>query len=202
MNIYVVRHGETEENIKGTYCGALDVALTEKGVRQAELLGEKLKDIKFSKVYVSPTIRTYATLKAIIKDSCKAIEDSRIKEINFGAFEGKTYDYISKNYKKQCEIWQEDWCGFAPPEGESYEQMYKRTCSFIEDLKKDMDNNANKDDNILIVTHGGVLRAFYAYVLGNNIDIFWKISSKNCDYAVIKYEYGNMFIDSICHYNS
>ena len=54
-------------------------------------------------------------------------------------------------------------------------------------------------DNILVCTHSGVIRAMYCYIMNEDIDLFWKFGSKNGDISLIKYEYGNLYIDSITH---
>ena len=54
-------------------------------------------------------------------------------------------------------------------------------------------------DNILICAHSGVIRAIYCYIMNENIDLFWKFGCKNGDISVIKYEYGNLYIDAIIH---
>jgi alpha-ribazole phosphatase len=52
-------------------------------------------------------------------------------------------------------------------------------------------------ENILLITHGGVIRSIYSYILGENLDLYWKFASRNADISIIKYEYGNYFIDCI-----
>jgi alpha-ribazole phosphatase len=82
---------------------------------------------------------------------------------------------------------------FAPPGGESYVELCERVKRFMEDIKK------LECDNILICSHSGVIIAIYCYVMNENIDLFWKFGCKNGDISVIKYEYGNLYIDAIIH---
>lgn len=190
LNIYVVRHGQTEENIKGTYYGALDCGLTELGVKQAEVLGEKLKSIKFDKIYCSDLIRAGETLKYITQCNNMVI-DKRIRERNFGVFEGKTYIEIEKEFEEQCTAWNKDWKEYRPPEGESFKDSYLRVKEFMENLKTE------KGENILVCTHGGIVRAMYVYILGENLDLYWKFNSRNADLSIIKNHQGYFYIDSI-----
>lgn len=193
MNIYLVRHGETEENKNRYYYGSLDVSLNENGITQAKKAGKVLKHIIFDKVYVSERIRTKETAELALGNDIKAIKDSRINEMSFGVFEGKTYEEIKKLYPKDYKRWEENWMDFAPNGGESYRDFYNRVESFMEELIK------SPCENVLVVTHGGVMRSIYCYVLNGKLDLYWKFSSKNGDISLIKYEYGNMFIDSITH---
>lgn len=190
MNIYVIRHGQTEENLKGTYYGALDCNLTELGVNQAKTLGKQLKDINFDKVYCSDLKRATQTLSYIYKNSDIHI-DKRIRERNFGVFEGKTYNEIESEFQQECKAWNEDWKAFTPQEGESFLDSYGRVEEFMENLKEE------SGENILICTHGGIVKSMYVYILGGNLDLYWKFNSRNGDLTIIKNHQGYFYIDSI-----
>lgn len=194
MNIYLLRHGETESNNKKVYYGKLDVELNQRGKAQSEAAGSKLKGIKFNKVYTSTMKRAVQTAQVAVKNKeCEFIKDERINETNLGVFEGKNYEENQRDYPEEWKKWTENWKSYAPPKGESYIEFYNRIKSFIEDIIK------QDDENILIVTHGGVIKSIYAYILGENLDLFWKFGTKNGDLTLIKYEYGNFYIDFIVH---
>lgn len=197
MNIFVVRHGESEENIKGTFYGSIDCNLSEKGKLQCLFVKEKLESIHFDKIFYSPTIRAKETLEIIYTSkNTHKVCDKRLGEINFGQFEGKSYNELLMTYNKECKLWEKDWINFTPPEGESYLDLFKRIEEFMEELLKDT------SENVLIVSHGGPIRAIYSYVMNKNLETFWKFGCNNCDIAKIRYEYGNLFIESIYHYDS
>ncbi|MCY6372182.1 alpha-ribazole phosphatase [Clostridium ganghwense] len=194
MNIYFLRHGQTEQNKNKTYYGRLDVKLNSTGIIQAEKAGEFFKNIELDKVFISEKTRTLQTAEIVLKGrETKLIKDRRINEIDFGVFEGKTYDEICKLYPEEVKLWEKEWERFCPMNGESYEMFYKRVKSFMEDIKK-LDA-----ENILVVAHGGVIRAVYSYILDENLRFYWKFSSRNGDISLIKYKYGDFFIDSIMH---
>ncbi|WP_298845652.1 histidine phosphatase family protein [Clostridium sp.] len=194
MNIYLLRHGQTEENRKGSYYGNLDIGLNEIGVIQGNKAKKFFNDIKLDRVYVSDKIRTLEMAKlALGLKEMEIIQDSRINETNFGDFEGKTYEEIKMFYPKECLCWTDNWKEFVPPQGESYIELCKRVKSFMDDIKR-LDVH-----NILICAHSGVIRAIYCYIMDENIDLFWKFGCKNGDISIIKYEYGNLYIDAIMH---
>ena len=194
MNIYFVRHGETEQNAKKTYYGSLDVNLNEKGVAQALKLKGKLQNIKFDKVFVSERLRAVETCNYIIGEAKQQpVVDERINEMNFGVFEGKTYEELCAAYPEEVKAWQKDWKEFCPQEGESYVMFYEKVKNFMEYLL------TLEAANVLVVTHGGVIRTMYCYILGENLDFYWKFASKNGDISLIKYKHGDLFIDSISH---
>lgn len=198
MNVYLVRHGETEHNKRKNFYGKLDVGLNEKGEKQSYKVGELLKDVKFNKIYISDRKRTRETAERILErnrfyDKEKNIiyKDEKINEIDFGLFEGKSYEEIGSLYPKEQEKWEKDWKNFAPPKGESAVVFYNRVENFMKHIQKE------EDGNYLIVTHGGVIRMIYSYILQNNMDFYWNFASRNGDITLIKYEYGNLFIDYI-----
>ncbi|KGO14222.1 alpha-ribazole phosphatase [Clostridium botulinum] len=198
MNIYLIRHGETEQNKRKNFYGKLDVELNEKGEEQSYKVGELLKDIEFNKIYISDRKRTRETAEIILernkfyeKEKNIIYKDERINEIDFGIFEGKSYEEIGSLYPKEQEKWEKDWKNFPPPKGESAVVFYNRVENFMKHIQKE------EDGNYLIVTHGGVIRMIYSYILQNNIDFYWNFASRNGDITLIKYEYGNLFIDYI-----
>ncbi|BDR77597.1 alpha-ribazole phosphatase [Clostridium tetani] len=190
MNIYLVRHGETEKNTLKKYYGNLDVGLNERGKVQCEYLREKLKNIEFNKVYTSKMKRTIETADIILQDrNHEIIKDNRLNEMSMGDFEGKDHKELEKLYPQEWKAWCEDWRECSPPKGESYREFYLRVKEFIEEvLKEDV-------ENILIIAHGGVIKSIYTYILGEDFDIFWKVSSRNGELSLIKYEYGNLYLE-------
>ncbi|WP_434291338.1 alpha-ribazole phosphatase [Clostridium botulinum] len=198
MNIYLIRHGETEHNKRKNFYGKLDVGLNEKGKEQSYKVGELLKDVKFNKIYISDRKRAKETAERILEknkfyEKGKNIiyKDEKINELDFGIFEGKSYEEIGSLYPKEQEKWEKDWKNFAPPKGESAVVFYNRVENFMKHIQKE------EDGNYLIVTHGGVIRMIYSYILQNNMDFYWNFASRNGDITLIKYEYENLFIDYI-----
>lgn len=159
--IYYVRHGESQDNLKGVFSGSRDIALTEKGVKQAQVTAEELKDVKFDACYCSTLLRAKQTLSEVLKHH-KDLEvnyDSRIVERSYGVLEGKdkilyknTVDFKNRyliGYKMNIE-------GF-----EIVEDLIKRVNNFYDDIL-----NKHKDKNILIVAHAGFGRASHVYFNG------------------------------------
>ncbi len=189
MNLYVVRHGESIGNIEKSYHGSEEMELSEKGVAQVKTLKKKLGNIKFNKIYVSERSRAAQTAELL---GYKDVEISeKLNERGFGIFEGMTFSQIEREYPLQCSHWLEDWRNYKPDKGESHSDIAKRVFAFMDELLK------NEMDDVLIITHAGVMRMMYCYVMDKREELFWKFSCDNCDMAVIKYEYNNLFLDSI-----
>ena len=192
MNIYLVRHGTTKSNEEKRYYGAYDSELASSGIEEAKILKEKLKDINFDSVYISSKKRCNETARIILGKDFKCKVDPRLDERNFGIFENKTYEEICKEYSGEVKAWEEDWKNYKIHLGESAVESYLRTEEFFKMIQNE------KAENVLLITHGGFIRNSYCYIL-KSLEHFWKFSSKNGDLSIIKYEYGNWYIDSITH---
>ncbi len=180
MKVYMVRHGETESNVLKKYCGSYEGELTTLGEVQAQELTRKLQGISFYKVYSSPLNRCRRTADIITGHNSKIIDD-RLKERDFGIFENKTYEELLKEYPREVESWSKDWINYPIPKGESAKEAYDRVKLFMEELQSiesDINNEDNQDANILVVTHGGVIRLMCSAVLGGDLESFWRISAK------------------------
>ena len=95
LNLFLVRHGQTKWNVEKRLQGFLDSDLTELGVFQAEKLGERLSEVEFSKIYVSPRGRTLKTAKLVAGNKeNELLTDDRLQEMNFGSLEGKEFETI------------------------------------------------------------------------------------------------------------
>ena len=154
-NIYFVRHGQTDYNLNEIIQGATDIELNETGIKQAYEAKEKLKNIKFDKIYSSPLKRAKKTADIIGEERNIEVEvDERLKEISFGINEGNkfgSYDYHGFwNYHEP----------HLYPEAEDVRDFVKRVSNFLDSLK-DVDA-----ENILLVAHGGVSKAVAVYFNG------------------------------------
>lgn len=196
MNLYLVRHGYTEENSKGTYYGDIDVGLNNIGELQCKFLKEKLSEVEFSCVYTSTKKRAIQSAELILENKeYNLIKSEKLNERSFGIFEGLDYIELEKSYKEEYEAWSKDWIGYKIKNGESHLEFSNRVYEFLEHI---LDKHKNQE-NLLLVCHGGVIRAIYTYIMNKQVDLFWKFACKNGDLSIIKYEYGNLYIDSISH---
>lgn len=167
MDIIMIRHGETEDNMDRVYSRDT-TKLTSKGIEQIKRTKENIKDLKFSKVYYSPLTRTKETIKYLELDG---IAENRIKEVDFGIFSGSDYETILKNYPKETKIWTENPITYGIPQGESVEIAYNRLKDFLEEV-------IEKDENILLITHEGIIRLVCCWIL-DNIECFFKFKADN-----------------------
>lgn len=170
LNLYVVRHGQTEWNVKKRIQGRKDSELTAKGIQDAKLLGTRLKDMDWTAVYASPSKRAVTTASLITKnDSLHIQTDKRLLEMDLGNLEGLTMEEIKgENAKQHHHYWNSPSQFFNPP-GESFVDVKNRIEQFTADLGKKYDKG-----NILIVTHGVVIKMLQVICSGLQIDDIWE----------------------------
>lgn len=152
MDIYLIRHTETA-NEAGLCFGQTDVGLAESFIEELEELTEKLPEFNNCRVISSPLSRCLQLAKALAND---VTTDERLKELYFGDWENQRFDAIETN---ALQAWMDDFANATPPNGESFVQLYERTGDFWKELL-DMDA-----EQVVIVTHAGVIRALLARVL-------------------------------------
>lgn len=165
MRIYIVRHGETEANKKGYAQGWTDVPLNENGRIIAELTGRGLKGIRFDHCFSSPLIRAKETAEILLRESGNSVSisfDDRIKEMNFGSFEG-----MSVRDERVLQFLKAPMVDYKFPDGESLQEVMERTQEFLKALVAKDD-----DKTYLVSTHGCALRAMLNF-LYEDTDNYW-----------------------------
>lgn len=161
--LYFVRHGSTDwnenRNSKGEkdpkFQGRADLSLNEKGIMQAQMMAEQLKDVWFDRVICSPLVRAVQTCRIIYKGNIPIEIDDRLVERDFGEFEGKTRSEFGDKFEDFCNRYSKQ-----KYQAESIESVERRVFSLLDELQK----QPNK--NILIVSHGGVGCVFVSYFKG------------------------------------
>ena len=159
MQLYVIRHGQSEANIHSEYCGWAQVSLTEKGFQDARHAGELLKDVVFDKVYASDLKRAMQTCEAALP-GVSYTTDPRLRELYTGSLEGlsiskahelcgKTHDLALKN------------SDFRLYGGENRQMELDRTRDFMKEMEK-----YSGQEKIAVFCHAGTLCCMLELTLG------------------------------------
>lgn len=181
--VIFVRHGESEMNEKGVYCGWSDSPLTPKGIIQAQAVSKKLADERIDLIISSNLDRCLVTAEIINRFHDKRIiQESELKEINFGKWEGLSYKDICREFYEEEKMWREDYIGFKIPEGESLLLMHKRVNNVFNKIIEDY-----HEKKILIVAHSGVIRSILSQRICGSIEGYWKFKIENCGIARIQF---------------
>lgn len=181
---FLVRHGETLWNREAKYQGQSDVPLTDAGRNQAKKLSQRLKDMHIDVVYASDLERTIETANIIAEPhGLEVIPASRMREIHFGIWEGYTYEEIIAEWPAEFEKWKGDSFNISPPKGETFLQLCDRVSTFLKEAAVKHPN-----DNILIVSHAGPVRAILLILLNLKYELFWKFKISNTSLTEIVYD--------------
>src|SRR5690606_14389755 len=107
LTVYLLRHGETAYNADGNrYCGLTDIGLTERGVEQAKRVAFFLKDTPIEAVYASPLQRAFTTAALAIEGKIQIQKEERLKELDFGNWEGKTREEFVREDPELWNAWE------------------------------------------------------------------------------------------------
>ena len=175
LNIYLLRHGETQWNADGNrYCGRTDIPLTKKGIAQAGLVHDQLKHIDLDAVYSSPLQRALHTAQ-IASGKNEIITDERLIEFSFGNWEGKTKEEF---IPEDPALW-DSWCDDpgttnAGVTGETANEVLMRVNNFFEFLLKKFPSG-----NVLVVGHNGINRFYLAFKLSMQLKNYRRLVQQN-----------------------
>ena len=182
--IFIVRHGQTSGNRARKYFGITDIELNEEGIIQAGLISKRLKRENICRIYSSNLKRAFKTAEIIAKPHKINVESKKdLMEINFGDWEGLSFQEIQKSYPHEFSKWQNNIMDFTIPHGESVLELKKR----VEPAFSEILNSA-VENNVVIVTHGGPIRVILSKILSPNAleTTFWKIKQDNAALNIIE----------------
>lgn len=179
---YILRHGETEWNSDGKYCGKSDIPLSHKGHEQAIKAAHALRTETFAAVYCSPLQRSFETASIITHSHfLPVISDQRISEINFGEWEGKTKKQIELNYPEEWSNWLHDPKNErAGKTGETVYEVYKRSHEFF--IEKSW---THPNQTVLMVGHSTLNRIYIAGSLHLPLGFYRKFYQDNTGITIM-----------------
>ncbi|MBE9075798.1 histidine phosphatase family protein [Romeria aff. gracilis LEGE 07310] len=162
LQIYFLRHGETEASQTGGYCGSIDPALTEAGTAMAEAFGQVYQKLPWEAVYVSPMQRTVATAKPLCQAvGCAMEQRDGLKEIDYGEWEGQTQAAVRDRYPEDYVRWLAEPAWNPPTGGETTVQIASRASLVIAEIEEKY-----RDGNVLVVSHKATIRIILCNLLG------------------------------------
>lgn len=179
--VVLVRHGETEWNRGRRIQGQTDTALSALGVLQAAAIGQRLLRERFAAIYSSDLARARDTARAILQArlqadaltqpevapastqastqaSAQVIVDARLREMDFGEWEGKTSSEIAQSHPEAHARSKARDPDFRIPGGETFRQLYVRAVACVAALAE-----THPGASICVVAHGGILDMLYRH---------------------------------------
>ena len=180
VELFFIRHGETDYNRQYRYCGISDVSLNEQGVRQISDLASKLPFFSPDIIFGSISKRVQQTARILFSNR-EVVFTPSLLELNFGLWEGLTHHQISSKYNEQYSAWLKDPFTNQPPSGESLESFKTRVIGF---LKRIVNDHSGK--TIVCITHAGPIKMIVNYLLGKQFTDFWNIRVDNASVSWFK----------------
>jgi probable phosphoglycerate mutase len=155
--IYLVRHGKTDWNEKKIIQGHTDIPLNTEGEKAAHELAKELKGIRFDKIFSSDLLRAKKTAEIIAAEHKLTVETTKaLRERHFAHLEGRPAKLLKEISKTINELEESKRFSYkSHPLVESDGELMSRFLTFLREIAV---SNLNK--NILVVTHGGVMRVF------------------------------------------
>lgn len=168
MKIYIVRHGEVPHNVLKQYNNENE-DLNENGIRQANELKEKIRNINYDIIISSPLLRAKHTAQIINVNNKEILINDKLKERDPGNLSGKPLTVTNRD-----EYWNYNTT-ITYGTSENIRDFFMRVHNFLDDLKKE------DYESVLIVAHSGVSKAFYGYFEGIKDGMFLDRGLKNCE---------------------
>jgi len=198
--LILVRHGETEWNRLLRYQGQSDVELNETGIKQAERIRDRLANEKIDVIYSSDLKRALKTAEIIASKVGAIHESSLLREMDFGDFEGLTFDEMKECYPhivNDRQAWRNQGPDVCAPNGESIAQLAARVAQFAEKLA-----GHQSEETVLIVAHGGTLQVLICQLIGIGLEHWWQVRLSSASLTIMEtYEQGTalLLLNDVCH---
>jgi len=192
MEIYLLRHGQTEANSEGRYRGWTESHLSARGVEQAQKTGDYLFEQGIQRLFSSDLSRALQTAQAIgEKCGLKPFPSPLLREIHFGRWEGLTYEEIQASYQEEFTSWIKDPFRRPVPCGEDLATVYRRMKRFLKSLKK----AGLEGKKVVVVSHGGIIRATLFYLQKMREDDFWDLEVGNGSLSLLRVEGNDLKVE-------
>ncbi len=167
--ILLARHGQSDWNASRRWQGHADRPLTELGREQSRALAARLAHIELDAVCSSDLQRAAETAAAVAEDQgLDVVELPELREVDVGSWSGLTRDDAETRFPAGFARWREGYPGWE--DGESYEQMTARVLDAVFRLARD-----HEGGRVLIVSHGGPIRAIHASALGLEVHAYRRL---------------------------
>ncbi|MFT5894094.1 MAG: broad specificity phosphatase PhoE [bacterium] len=186
MRLHIVRHGQTDWNAVRRIQGQLDSELDDTGKQQATVRGHDFTNMNLLKVYSSSSVRTRQTTQIILgsrTDDVKHRDD--LREVTLGKWEGQYWADIEEQFPDIVEAHAKGLPSFKVEGAENSDQVQQRGSTAIEAIIA-THSDASEDDNILIVSHGAIMKTILAYYLKVALtDLHTLPPLPNCAHCII-----------------
>lgn len=200
MNIYVIRHGETEWNKEEVFRGRKDIPLNDNGRRQAEHAGAYFTGRSINRIVSSPLARARQTAEAIGKATDRMVETmEEFTDINFGIWEGLSLKEVGEKYPQELTIWRQSPQTLSVDGAESLVRVKERISEGLRGLYSE-----ETGSTIVIVTHRVICKLIVLHLLEIGNEHFWDMKYDPASVTLLEKGTGRavlIFSNDTCHLN-
>ncbi len=175
QRLWLVRHGITQWNSEQRLCGHHDIALSAPGYTQARWVARRLQSQNIVAIYTSDLLRAQQTARVIAQKCAQPLQiqpSPGWRELSFGDWEGLTYAQIAEQAAVDFFT---DPLHAAPPNGEHFMALVQRVQSAFADLVRGANDMTGTVGDMVLVSHGGTLRALLCLLLGMPFERQWQL---------------------------
>ncbi|WP_265444409.1 histidine phosphatase family protein [Acetivibrio straminisolvens] len=196
--LYLVRHGETDWNKENRCQGHVDTELNSEGILQAKAVAQRLAAFDIDIIYSSALKRAYTTAEIINRQLSKElIKNKSLNEIDFGEWEGLTFEEMKKLPDYNYDQWRMTPHLATFPGEKSLKNVQDRAMKFVNEIIEKHSGN-----NILVVSHGGVIKLIILGVLGIGLEAYNKFFIANASLSIIVIDNDRTYLRTLndtCH---
>lgn len=187
MRFHIVRHGQTHWNVQRRIQGQLDSELDEQGFAQARARGLDFTSMPLSAVYSSSSVRTRQTVETLLGERTDPIVYmDELKEVHWGIWQGEMWSDIEAAHPEMVEAYHKALPHFSVEGAETPAQTQARGVAAMESLFE-KHRNANDDANVLVVSHGAIIKKILGYYMSIALTELHKLSPlDNCAHCIIE----------------
>lgn len=186
--LILIRHGESEANRQGIFAGQVDPDLQDKGLEQAKLTAEYIKEnYKIDKIYSSDLKRAYNTAKCVATlVDLEIIKEKNLREIYAGKWEGMKFEDLASVYTKDYDVWLNHIGHARCTDGETVKELGKRIMKELEQIAIENDGKT-----VVVATHATPIRVMQSIIETGSTDKMEEIPwVSNASVTVVEYENG------------
>lgn len=171
MDLYLVRHGETQWNRESVFRGTTDIPLNHAGLSQARVVGQRLRYLPIGAVISSPLSRALATAKTIARHhGLQAAIEPGLTDLCFGEWQGLSYKEVQRRYPELYDLWRHHPAQVSFPGGGDLQAVLERSLGVVDRTLR------GQEEAVVLISHRVVLKLLVCHALGSGAAGFWRVA--------------------------
>jgi probable phosphoglycerate mutase len=168
LELFLIRHGQTDFSRENRFCGSIDPPLNEVGLRMADAFGAAYADRTWDAIYTSPSQRAQRTAAALAgRVGVTPIVDEGLREISYGEWETLRHEDAKARWPEAYAYWAADTASRSTPGGETAFQVAARAALVLERIKRE-----HPEGRVLVASHKATIRILVCALLGLDVRLF------------------------------